>query len=195
MPKVIAALGGLKPWEASADRVPQHFARSAAGLPEDGFQFRKGVLDRIEIGTVFREKPETRADPFNRAADSRTLVTRQVVHDDDVAGCERRGQDLLDVSEEAGAVDRAIKHGRRGEARDAERREKRRGVPAAIWRMVGHAGAVEAAPISPHEVGPHATFIKKYEARRIELGRRGVPRGPGERDVSAVVFGRAYRFF
>jgi hypothetical protein len=61
--------------------------------------------------------------------------------------------------------------------------------------MVGHAGAVEPATIPPHEVGPHATFIEEYETRGIEAGRRGVPGDPRERDVSAVVFGRAYRFF
>ena len=61
--------------------------------------------------------------------------------------------------------------------------------------MVGHAGAVEPSPIPPYEVSPHTTFIKKHEPGGIELGRRGVPRDPRERDVSAIVFGRAYRFF
>ena len=195
MLKVVAALGRFEARQTRADGGPQHLARTTARLPQDRFQLRKRVLDRIQIGTVFREKPERRADVFNRAADCRTLVTRQIVHDEDVAGRERRDQDLFDVREEAHAVDRAVKNGRGGEPGHAERREKRRGVPASIRRMVGNAGAVQPAAIPPHEVGAHATFIEKHETRGIEPGGRGVPRDPRERDISAIVFRCAYGFF
>ena len=108
---------------------------------------------------------------------------------------ERRRQDLLEVGDEAGSVDRAIKDGGRGEPGHAERGDKRGGVPAAVGRVVGDAGAGQAATLAPHQGGPHATFIKKYAPGRVERGRRGVPRQARQHDVSAVVFGRAYRFF
>ena len=195
MPKVVAALGRFEARQTRADGDPQHLASTTARLPQDRFQLRKGVLNRIEIRTVFRQKPERRSDVFNRPADRGTLVTRQVIHDDDVARREGRDQDLLNVGEEARAIDRAIKHGRGGEACHPERREKRRGVPASIGRVVRHAGAVEPAAIPPDEVRSYATFIEKHEPRGVEVGRRGVPHGPRERDVSAIVFRRAYRFF
>ena len=66
-------------------------------------------------------------------------------------------------------------------------------MPATVRRVVGPARAVEPAAIAPHEVRAHATFIKKYELGGIEGVGGGVPGGPGERDVSAVVFGRADR--
>ncbi len=195
MSKVVAALGRLETWERCADRGPQDLARATARLPQDRFQLRKGMLDRIEVGTVFRQKPETGPAVLNRSADRRTLVTRQVVHDDDIAGGQRRDEDLLDVSEEARAVDRAIEDGGRGEARHAERGEKRRRMPAAIGRVVGDARTVEPPPIATHEIRAHATFIEKHEPRRVERRGGGVPGSAGERDVSAIVFGRAYRFF
>lgn len=195
MPKVIAALGRLEARQRRADGVPKHIARATARFPEDRFQFPKCVFDRIQIGTVFRQKPEARPDVFNRTAHRRALVTRQVVQDDDVPGGQRRDEDLLDVGEEARAINRAIKHGRRGEARHAKRSEKRRRMPAPVGRMIGYPGAVETTPIPPHQVGPHATFIEKHQPRGIEAGRRGVPGESRERDVSAIVFGRAYRFF
>jgi hypothetical protein len=68
-------------------------------------------------------------------------------------------------------------------------------VPAPVGRMVGHARTVEAATVPPHEIGPHPTFIEKDEPRGIEMGGRGMPGGPRQRDVSAIVFGRAYGFF
>ena len=122
-------------------------------------------------------------------------MTREVVHDDDVARRERWRQDLLDVGQKTGAVDRAIKHGRRGEACHAQRPEKRRGVPAAIRRVVGNPGAGQPAAIAANQIGPHTTLIEKHEARGIERRRRGAPDRAGAADVSAIVFRRVYRFF
>ena len=195
MLKVVAALGRFEARQTRADGGPQHLARTTARLPQDRFQLRKRVLDRIQIGTVFREKPEAGAGVFDRVADGQALVARQVVHDDDVAGGERRHQDLLDVREEACAINRAIKDGRGGEARHAQRREKRRRVPAPIGRVVGHPRPVQPATIAANQIRPDATFIEKDEAGGIEGGRRRVPGDPGEDDVSAIVFRRAYRFF
>jgi hypothetical protein len=42
-------------------------------------------------------------------------VTAEIVHDDDVAGFERRHEDLLDIGEEAEAVDRPIDDAGSGE--------------------------------------------------------------------------------
>ena len=195
MSKVVAALGRRVARHGGADRVPQDLPRATARLPQDRLQLRKRQFNRIEIGTVFRQKPELGADVLNGPPDRWTLVTGQIVHDDDVAGGERRRQDLFDVGEEARAIDGAIKHGGRGKAGDAQRAEKRRRVPAPIWRVVGDAGAVETAAVAPNQIRTDATFIEKDEARGIEGGRRGKPGYPREDDVSAIVFRCAYRFF
>ena len=108
---------------------------------------------------------------------------------------ERWHQALLDVGQQTGAVDRPIKHGWRGEACHAQRPEKRRGVPAAIRRVVWDPGAGQPAAIAANQIGPHTTLIEKHEARGIERRRRGAPGRAGEADVSAIVFRRVYRFF
>ena len=123
-------------------RVRQRALRKIA------FSFANASSNRIEVRTVFRQKPELRADGFDRSSHRGALVTRRVVHDDDVAGRERWHQDLLDVGQKTGAVDRPIKHGWRGEACHAQRPEKRRGVPAAIRRVVGDPGAGQPAAIA-----------------------------------------------
>ena len=186
--RIIARYGG-------ANGVPQDLPCATAGLAQDRLQLRKRQLNRIEGRTVFRQKPELRADGFDRSSHRGALVTRQVVHDDDVAGRERWHQDLLDVGQKTGAVDRAIKHGWRGEACHAQRPEKRRGVPAAIRRVVGDPGAGQPAAIAANQIGPHTTLIEKHEARGIERRRRGAPGRAGAADVSAIVFRRVYRFF
>jgi hypothetical protein len=194
MPQVMAALGRLETRHSRADGAPAHVAGVTARRAQDRCPRRNDVRDRMPIGTVFRETPEPRPHVFDRAADRRPRVTRPVVHDDEVAGGERWRQDRLERGEAACAGDRASKHRRRGEARHAERREKRGGGPAAIGRVGGHAGAVEPAALAPHAIGPPAAFIEKDETRGIAGGGRGGPREPGACAVRAVVFGRAYRF-
>lgn len=195
MLKVIAALGRFEARQTGTDRRPQHLVRPTPRLSEDRLQLRKRQLDRIQVGTVFRKEPQAGAGRFNRAPDGRALVTRQVVHDDDIAGRERRDQDLLDVGKEAGAINWPVEHARGGEARDAERREKGSRVPAPVRGVIGNARAVQPAPIPSDQIRSDATFIEKYQARGIERRGRRVPGRPGERDVSARVFGGAYRFF
>ena len=195
MSKVVAAFGWIIAGHGGANCVPQDLPCATAGLAQDRLQLRKRQLNRIEVRTVFRQKPELRADGFDRSSHRGALVTREVVHDDDVARRERWRQDLLDVGQKTGAVDRAIKHGRRGEACHAQRPEKRRGVPAAIRRVVGDPGAGQPAAIAANQIGPHTTLIEKHEARGIERRRRGAPDRAGAADVSAIVFRRVYRFF
>ena len=50
------------------------------------FEFREGLFDRIEVGTVGRKKPEMRPGAFDFGANLGLLVDRQVVKHDDVAG-------------------------------------------------------------------------------------------------------------
>ena len=195
MSKVVAAFGWIIAGPGGANGVPQDLPCATAGLAQDRLQLRKRQRNRIEVRTVFRQKPELRADGFDRSSHRGALVTREVVHDDDVARRERWRQDLLDVGQKTGAVDRAIKHGWRGEACHAQRPEKRRGVPAAIRRVVGDPGAGQPTAIAANPIGPHTTLIEKHEARGIERRRRGAPDRAGAADVSAIVFRRVYRFF
>jgi hypothetical protein len=60
--------------------------------------------------------------------------------------------------------------------------------------VVGDAGAVAAAAITPNQIGADATFIEKNETTGIERRRRRMPSRPREGDISAIVFRRAYRF-
>lgn len=108
-------------------------------------------------------------------------MTRQVVHDDDVAGGKGRREDLLDVGEDTHAVDRAVTDRWRGEARDTQDGEHRGGQLPPGRRVLPHARALEAAPIPPHEVGADATFVEKHQARRIARRRGRPPRRPRDR--------------
>ena len=170
-------------------RVRQRALRKIA------FSFANASAIGLKSGLYFGRNQSCAPTGFDRSSHRGALVTRQVVQDDDVARRERWRQDLLDVGQKTGAVDRPIKHGWRGEACHAQRPEKRRGVPAAIRRVVGDPGAGQPTAIAANQIGPHTTLIEKHEARGIERRRRGAPGRAGAADVSAIVFRRVYRFF
>ena len=89
------------------------------------FEFREGLFDRIEVGTIRREKSDARAHARNRGMDRRLFVDREVVQDDDIAGPERGHEHLLDVGQERWVVDRPVEDGGRREALEAQRRDDR----------------------------------------------------------------------
>ena len=61
-----------------------------------------------------RQIPQGGVSPLDGATDAGGLVHAEVIRDDDVARPQRGHQDLVDVGQEAGAVDRAIEDARRG---------------------------------------------------------------------------------
>ena len=195
MPEVIPAFVRAEALETFAEERPERLDGSAAGRADDGFQLREAELDGIEIGAIRRQIHERRANALNRAADAGHFVDAEIVGDDEVAGLERRDQYLLDVGEEARAVDRAVAHPWRREPRDTERGDKRTRLPPATRRVVMHAGAADRATVAPEEVRGDARFVEKHQVRGVPPGGRGVPLDAREGDVRSIVFGRAHRFF
>lgn len=175
--------------ERSLRGVPRYSAEPSRARDSE----RRGASPSASQSTV--RKPELRAGGFDRASHVWTLVARQVVHHDDVTGARGRDENLFDVGEKAGPIDGPVEHPRRGHARDAQRGEKRRGVPPAVGRVIDHVDPAPAARIATDEIRAHAAFIQKHQPRGVKRRGRLLPQRAGEGDVSAVVFGRAYGFF
>lgn len=75
------------------------------------------------------------------------------VDDDNVAGLERRDQELLDTGEETLAVDRAVDHDRRIDPVVAERCEEGQRLPVAMRHLGAQPLAPPAAAVEAHHVG------------------------------------------
>ena len=195
MPNVVATLGGGEARQARAEQRPERVDRSTAGLAHDGFEFGEAQLDRVEVGAVGRQEAQRRAGRFNGLAYAGDFVSGEIVRDDDVAGLQRRHEDLFDVGAEAGPVHRSIQDPRGGEPRHAQRGDEGAALPPALGRVIGDPLPTRAAPIPPEEIGGDPAFIEKDEAGRVEGWGGRCPLRAGGRDVGAIVFGRAYRFF
>jgi len=118
MPDVIPALVGREEIERERDKRQHVVEAPWSRRAEEGLQLGKRLFDRIEIWTVRRQKPDRRPDGFDGAADLGLFVHREVVEDDDIAAPERRDEHLVHVGVKRHRVDRAVKHGWRGEALD-----------------------------------------------------------------------------
>ena len=71
---------------------------------EEGLEFREGHLDWIEVGTIRWQEAPLGASGVDGLADGDGLVSRQIVHDDNVAGFQRRHQHLFHIGQEGAAV-------------------------------------------------------------------------------------------
>src|SRR3712207_5194641 len=58
----------------------------------------EGLLERIEVGGVGRQRQEAGAGGLDGGADGRAVVGLEVVGDDDLARAERGGQEEADVA-------------------------------------------------------------------------------------------------
>jgi hypothetical protein len=112
---VVPAFGRREEGERARDEFKDVLEAAWSESTQKGFELRECEFNRIEIGTVGRQEAELRPGAFDRRADLRLFVHGEVVQDDHVTSPKRGHEDLLDVGEKAGIVDRTIEHRRRGE--------------------------------------------------------------------------------
>jgi hypothetical protein len=100
------------------------FVASRARLSQQSFELSEGLLDRIEVGRVFRQEDEARPDTADRSSHGLRLVGAEVVEDHDVTRLKRRDEELFDIGVEALAIDGPVNQAGRFDAVIAERGEE-----------------------------------------------------------------------
>ena len=73
------------------------FVASRSRLSQQGLELGEDLLDRIEIGRVFRQKDEARPDVADRSSHGLSLVGAEIVEDHDVAWFEGGCEELFDI--------------------------------------------------------------------------------------------------
>ena len=69
---------------------------SGAGLSHQGFELGEHLLDRIEVGRVFRQEHKTRSCGSDRLSHDLSLVRAEIVQDHDIARLEGGREKLFD---------------------------------------------------------------------------------------------------
>lgn len=160
--------------------------RSGA-FAEQGLELCEDLLDRIEVGAVGGQEEQLCAGGSDDAANGLSLVTTEIVHDDDVAELEARTEKLLDVGEEAGAIDRPVEDERGIDAVMAQGCEEGERSPPTV-RHFGETPATRSSAVGTAHIGFGPGLVYEDEVRRIELVLMRLPAHPSPGDVRPILF-------
>lgn len=164
-------------------------------LPHPVFDLGESLFDRVEVGRVWRQVPEPGASSLDHLPDSFRLVASEIVENDDVAFAQSWQEQVLYISAEAFAVDRAVEDAGRRELVMAERAEECEGAPVTVRREAAQASPFGAPAPQRGHVGLDPGLIDEDEPARIEPGLPGSPALAPTRDVGASLFEGEQCFF
>ena len=102
-------------------------------------------------------------------------MAAEIVHDHDVAWAEAWHQDLLDVGEEAFAVDRAIEDARCCDLADPQGGEEGQGLPVAMGNPRLEPLAAPAPAAQGSHVGLDPCFVDEHQPRGLDACLDPVP--------------------
>jgi len=195
VPDEVSAFRGSEEIERKGDQVADVVKGPRTCGSDEGFEFREGQFNRIEIRAVGRQESELGAHGFDRRAHDGLFVDGEVVEHHHIAGAQRRHQDLLDIGEERRVVDRSVEHGRRPQTVETERCHHSMRLPMAARRVIAEAGPDRAAAVPPQQIGRHTAFVEKHILPRVPERLPLPPLSPRRGDVRPALLGGVYRFF
>lgn len=186
---------GRKVVEQSAYLIGQRADCSLRGASEPVFDLREDLLDRIEVGRIWRQKQQFCACRFDGLAHCIALVGREVVHDDDVAGAEFANEKLLNIGFEDRPVHGAFNGHRSDDAVMAQSGDESGGLPVPVRCIANQALASRSPAVAAHHIGRCAHLVDEDQPLRIDLFLVTFPEPTGQRDVAALLFTREQAFF
>lgn len=155
----------------------------------------EGLLDRIEIGRVRWQVEQVCAGRLYGLANTGDLVAGQVVHDDDIAGLEAGGENLLAIGLEGGAVHRPVEHHGGAQATQAQAGDEGGRFPMSPRYRREQAFAAPGSAAQPGHVGFGAGFVDEDKTFRLEPGLPLAAMLTLSRNVGAILFRRPLGFF
>src|ERR1700722_12845276 len=171
--EVCGAFGGRVLGEDFAAGVGDRLVASRSRLSRQSFELGEDLLDRVEVGGVFRQEDEAGSDIPDRLAPRLSLVGAEIVEDHDLARLQRRDQERFDIGVEALAVDGPVEQAGRVDAVVAQGGEESRGLPLALrdlvdqalfpWRPAAQAGQIGLGP----EPAPAQAGVSSMKMSRL----------------------------
>ena len=165
------------------------------GFAHEMLELGEDLLDRVQVGAVGRQEQQPGTDAANGLADGWTFVAAEIVHDNDIAGRQRRHETLLDIVGEDLAVDRLVEDARCVDPVAAQSGKKRHRTPM----TVRHLGVQPPAPGCPSPQRSHVRFgpcfVDEHEPRRIKPTLIFLPLLASARDRRPQLFGGKNAFF
>ena len=149
------------------------------------------MFDWIEIGALGRQVAKRHSGPLDRFFNASDFVTGEVIHDHDIALAQGRGEEMLDIGQEACSIYRPIKDTGRGDLILTKRGNECRCHPVAMWGGSDEALAARSTPKEPHQIRFCSSFIDEDKIFRVQIGLACTPFVAGRGDIRAVLLGGA----
>ena len=124
-----------------------------------------------------------------------SFVGAEIVQDDDVAGHERRNENLFDISSEASPIDGAVEHARRIDAVAAQRGDQGQRFPVPVRDPCLQPLAARCPAPDRCHVGLGPSLVDEYQPPRIKAALILLPLGPPSRDIRSTLFAWQNGFF
>lgn len=159
--QIVAAFLCREGVEQFANLLAQISDGSLRGLAQQGFQLGEDLLDRVQIGRVWRQIDTCRTRCLDDRANRDQLVGGQVVHHHDIAGRQRRNQAFVELNLKDFAVHRAVDDERRGDRVDPQASHECQGLAVTMRDAANHACTTLTTPTLAHHCGVGAGFVNK----------------------------------
>lgn len=195
MSEIVGAFVRRKRAKNFSDLIPEAFDGSFGGFAQQSLEFCEGHFDRIEVRRVRRQIKEDGARRFDEGAYGGDLMSRQVVHDDDVASPKRRDQELLEPGQEDSAIHRPIDHQRRRDGVIAQAGHESRRLPMAMRGSSDEALIAATSPAQARHRRIGSGLIDEDELVGVKRGLIQLPVFSRESHVDPQLFGRVKAFF
>ena len=192
--EIRAGLGPQSPHELASATTERIFGALGA-FAQEGLESAVGILNRVEVRGIRRQVKQPCAGGFDGFLHPFDLVSRDVVHDDDVAALEGWRQALLDIREKDLAVERPLNHHRRGHAVAAQRCYERQRFPGRERHAPNYPVASWTAAIGARHIGVHGRLINKDKVGRIKQPLLAHPAPAGASNVRALLLAGVQHFF
>src|SRR3984957_10834143 len=124
----------------------------------------EGIFDGIEVRTVGRQVAEFGTAGLNSLPDAHDLVSRQIIHDDEVTGAQGWRQHVLDPGQEAFSVHRSVQKHRCNETRKREAADKGNRLPMTVRNCGAATLALGRPATKPCHLRRKAALIDENQA-------------------------------
>ena len=171
------------------------FDGSFLGLSGEMLELGEHLLDRVEVRRVWRQEDELGADAADGAPHGKTFVATEIVHDDDVARCEGRQEELLNIGGEALAVDRSVEDKGRIDPVAAQGCKEGQRAPFAERCLRQQPASTRRPSPDRRHVGLHPGFIDEDQASGIKPTLIFLPLRSSPGDPRTILLAGEQRFF
>ena len=122
-------------------------------------------------------------------------MSRQIVHDHDIAGSKRRREHLFDIGQKAFAIHRPVQNQRCRQTVEAQARREGRRLPMTVRHACPAALAARTAAAQPRHLCVYTCLINEDEPFWLQLQLVLEPGFATSQDIGALLLGSMRRLF